>query len=148
MGLLEFCHVSVGRGTDTPFEVLGAPWVDELVLAKDLNEAAPAGLRFTPVRFTPRASEFAGQECHGVRLTVTDREAVRSAELGLLLAETLHRRYPKDLDLDASLKLLGDRPTLEAIRAGQPPSRIAASWQQALRRFQDRRRPYLLYARP
>lgn len=147
VGMLEFCKLSVGRGTESPFEILGAPWIDELALAAALNRTAVAGVRFTPVRFTPKSSVFAGTECGGVRLTVTEREAVRSASLGIVLAGTLQRLYPEQLDLAACLKLLGDRPTLDAIKAGTAAARITAAWQLALRRFEERRRPYLLYPR-
>ena len=148
VGMLEFCKVSVGRGTDSPFEVIGAPWLDEIALAASLNRAAPAGVRFSPVRFTPTSSVFANRECQGVRVTVTDREALRSAELGLLLAATLQRMNPKELNLDAALKLLGDRPTLDALRSGKSPAVITALWQVALKDFETRRRPHLLYRRP
>ncbi len=147
VGLLEKCQVSVGRGTDTPFEILGAPWLDELALAKALNAAALPGVRFTPIRFTPQAAVFAHAECRGVRLTVTNRETLRAADLGMLLAATLHHLSPKKFDLDACLGLLGDRPTLKALRAGRSPAAIAALWQPALQRFEVRRKPYLLYPR-
>ena len=148
VGLLEHCHLSVGRGTDSPFEVLGAPWVDELALAAALNAAALPGVRFTPVRFTPNASVFAATECRGVRLTVTNRESLRATDLGLLLASTLQRLHPKELNLEAALNLLGDRPTLEALLAGKAPAAISACWQPALQDFDTRRRPHLLYPRP
>ena len=148
VGMLEFCRLSVGRGTDSPFEILGAPWIDDLALASALNRAAPPGLRFTPVRFSPVSSVFAGQACAGVRITVTDRNQVRSCELGLLLAHTLERLHPGKAGLDACLKLLGDRPSLDALKRGEAPAVISARWQQALAEFERRRRPHLLYPRP
>src|SRR5690606_24886606 len=75
LGLLEFCKVSVGRGTDTPFEILGAPYIDESLLVSQLNQLGLPGITFTPIRFTPSASMFANTECRGVRFQVTDREA-------------------------------------------------------------------------
>jgi uncharacterized protein YbbC (DUF1343 family)/CubicO group peptidase (beta-lactamase class C family) len=146
-GLLECCKVSVGRGTDTPFEILGAPWLDELALARSLNAAALPGVRFTPLRFTPSASVFANTECRGVRLTITDRESLRTADLGMLLAATLHRMHPQELNLDACLPLLGDRSTLDALRSGKSAAAIPALWQAGLQAFDVRRRPYLLYER-
>ena len=147
VGMLEFCKLSVGRGTDSPFEIIGAPYIDELALSAALNRTAPAGIRFTPVRFTPKSSVFANTGCRGVRLTVTDRDAVRATSLGLVLAATLHRLYPDQLNLDACLGLLGDRPTLEALKTGTPLKRIEATWQPSLGRFGERRRPHLLYPR-
>lgn len=90
VAILEFSKVSVGRGTDTPFEVIGAPWITcDVALAETLNAAGIAGVAFTPVRYTPTSSVFSGELCRGVRFTVTDREAFRSMDLGLLLAITL-----------------------------------------------------------
>jgi len=147
VALLEFCKLSVGRGTDTPFEVLGAPYLDDAALAAALNEAALPGLRFIPVRFTPSASTFAGRECRGVRIVITDRDAVRPLDLGMVLATHLHRQHPAELDLDRMLTLLGDRPTLAAIKAGKPLHEIKALWVAGLAGFETRRRPWLLYPR-
>jgi uncharacterized protein YbbC (DUF1343 family)/CubicO group peptidase (beta-lactamase class C family) len=147
VGMLEFCKLSVGRGTDSPFEILGAPWInDDLALAAALNAANPPGLRFTPIRFTPNSSVFANETCRGIRITVTDREKVRSAELGILLATTLEKLHPGALNLKASIKLIGDQPTLDAILAHTPD--IPKHWQPDLQQFETRRKPHLLYQRP
>lgn len=148
VGMLEFCKLSVGRGTDAPFEILGAPWItDDLALARALNAANPPGLRFTPVRFTPSSSVFSGETCRGVRITVTDREKVRSADLGLLLASTLEGLHPGALNLKAALRLIGDGPTLDALLARKPAADIPKLWQAALNKFDARRKPHLLYPR-
>ena len=147
VGLLEFCKASVGRGTGTPFELLGAPYMDDLELADELNRAALPGTRFVPVRFTPDASVFAGQECRGVRILLTDRDAFRAAELGIVLARALHRLYGDKLDLGRMAGLLGDQPTLDAIRAGETPGVIMQAWKAGLERFEARRQPHLLYPR-
>lgn len=148
VGMLEFCKVSVGRGTDTPFEVIGAPWIAcDVALAERLNAAKPAGVTFTPVRFTPASSVFAGKRCQGVRMAVTDRRVFRSMDLGLTLARVLHEENAEALGLGNALKLLGDAPTLEAIRAGTPPAEIREMWRPALDAFEVRRRPHLLYPR-
>ncbi len=147
VGLLEFCKISVGRGTDTPFEWIGAPYIDEVKLSADLNAAALPGVSFTPVRFTPDASVFANQECHGVRFLIKDREKLRSIELGILLATTLHRNFPDSLDLKKMSKLLGDKPTLDAVSANKPLADISLLWTESLDRFEKRRQPHLLYPR-
>jgi uncharacterized protein YbbC (DUF1343 family) len=148
VGMLEFCKVSVGRGTDTPFEIIGAPWIaSDVALAAELNAAGLAGISFTPVRFTPASSVFANERCNGVRMTVTDREAFRSLDLGLTLARVLHQQNAAALNLGAARKLLGDAPTLEAIRAGKSADEIRAMWKPALDAFEERRRPHLLYPR-
>ena len=82
IGLLETTNVSVGRGTDTPFEVMGAPWINERELAAAINAAAPPGVRVVPIRFTPTASKFKGEECGGVNFIITDWNEFRSLDLG------------------------------------------------------------------
>ena len=147
VGLLEFCKISVGRGTDTPFEWIGAPYIDEVKLSAELNAAALPGVSFVPVRFTPDASVFANQECRGVRFVVKDREKLRSIDLGILLATTLHRNHPDSLDLQKMSTLLGDKPTLNAIRTNQPLPKVQQLWTDGLQLFENRSVPHLLYPR-
>lgn len=148
VAILEFCRVSVGRGTDTPFEIIGAPWITcDVALAETLNATGVAGVTFTPVRFTPNSSVFVGELCRGVRFAVTDREAFRSMDLGMALARTLYVENAEALRLGESLRLLGDRPTLDAIRAGRSREEIHAMWRPAIKEFEARRRPHLLYPR-
>lgn len=147
VGLLEFCRLSVGRGTDSPFERIGAPYLDDLRLAAELNAARPAGISFVPIRFTPEASVFAGEECGGVAFVITDREALRPLELGLLLARTIERQAPGRLGIERMDRLLGCADTLEMIRAGREVGKIAESWQPGLDGFERRRAEFLLYPR-
>jgi uncharacterized protein YbbC (DUF1343 family) len=144
VGLLEFA-VSVGRGTDTPFEVVGAPYINDVELAEALNQAGLPGIRFIPVQFTPTASVFKGQRCGGVNLLITDRQRLRPVEVGMLLIQTLYRLYPKDFAIEKVHTLLLDREVLEAIRAGRPLAEIRQSWQPALEEFARRRQGVLLY---
>lgn len=147
VGLMEFCKLSVGRGTDTPFEILGAPYMDDLKLATALNQNAPAGIRFVPFRFTPTSSVFAGQECGGVQIILADREVFSSSELNLHLATTLQKLYHEKLNLPRMSKLMGDGKTLNAILAGEPIGEIRKKVVRDLADFQERRKPYLLYPR-
>jgi len=147
VGMLEFCRISVGRGTGAPFELLGAPYIDDRRLAAGLNAAGLAGVVFVPVRFTPESSVFAKEECGGVRLIVTDRDSLRAAELGLVLASTLHRLHGKDFQAEKMIKLLGDRPTLDGILAGKAAAEIRDAWTKGLLEFERRRKAFLLYPR-
>ncbi|MCW1886241.1 DUF1343 domain-containing protein [Luteolibacter flavescens] len=147
VGLLEFCKVSVGRGTGTPFELLGAPYIDDMKLAAEMRKANLPGVTFVPVRFTPEASVFKDQECSGVRMVVTDRDAFRAADLGIALAATLHRLHPAELKLGEMKKLIGDPETLEAIRKGETLDVIRAVRDRGLPDFMKRRTPHLLYPR-
>ena len=144
VGLLEF-SVSVGRGTDTPFEVLGAPYVDDRRLAHELNALGLPGLRFLPVRFTPTASVFQGRDCGGVRLLITDREALRPVRAGLALIATLQRLYPQAFALDKVNTLLNHRALLERLRRGDPWQEVAAQAEAEAAAFRARRAAFLLY---
>lgn len=144
VGLLESA-LSVGRGTDTPFEVVGAPYINDVKLAEELNRAGVPGIRFVPIRFTPKASVHKDQPCGGVYLLLTDRDRCPVVEVGLLLAKTLHRLYPEQFPLDKMKHLLLHPATLEALRADQSLGEIGATWQAGLDEFQKRRAQYLLY---
>jgi uncharacterized protein YbbC (DUF1343 family)/CubicO group peptidase (beta-lactamase class C family) len=145
IGLLETTPLSVGRGTDTPFEVIGAPYIDDLRLAAELNRAGLTGLRFVPVRFTPRASVFQGRECGGVQILLLDRERADVLAAGLTIAATLHRLHPQSFPLERFNRLLRDPATLKALRAGRPVAEIRAGWEAGLREFKKRRAAFLLY---
>ena len=145
VGLLEFCNVSVGRGTDRPFEIFGAPYIDDRALAVAINATSLPGLAVVPVRFTPRASVFAGKECGGVQFIVTDREVFRPLDLGIVLATALQRLYPGDLKIERLAKLLAHPPTLEAIRADETLAKVKALWAVERAAFDARREAFLLY---
>jgi len=148
IGLLETTALSVGRGTPTPFEIIGAPYIDEQRLFAEVNGAPLAGMRFEPVRFTPDASVFKGQECGGLRILLTEREHCQVVDLGLTLAQILHRLYPEQFGVDKFNHLLRHLPTLEAVRAGRSPAETRQNWTADLEQFKARREKYLLYRWP
>jgi len=145
IGLLETTNVSVGRGTDTPFETLGAPWIDDLALARRLNACGLPGVRFLPVVFTPASSTFQGERCGGVSILVTDRGALRPVSTGLELARQLRLLYPNAWDTSAYGRLLGNERTLEAVLTCTPVDAIEAMNQPELDEFLERRSRFLLY---
>jgi uncharacterized protein YbbC (DUF1343 family) len=145
IGLLETSNLSVGRGTDQPFELFGAPWVDGRRLAAALNKERIAGLRFVPITFTPMSSRFANQECHGVYIEVTDRRYLSPVNAGITIAWHLQKLFGKDFDLDATVKMLHNDDALKAIRQATDPARIAPSWKQELEAFKQARQKYLMY---
>ena len=145
VALIEFDNVSVGRGTETPFELAGAPWIREQQFATYLNRRRIPGVRFAPARFTPRSSVYAGQDCRGVRIEVTDRDALDSPRLGVELAVALHKLYPREHKRERMRLLLGNQSVFDAIQRGDDPRRIARSWRDPLAKFQRLRRRYLLY---
>ena len=145
LGMIEGTNVSVGRGTDTPFELLGAPWIAPAALAQYLNAREISGARFVPLSFTPNASIYMGEKCGGVNIVVTDRDALDAPELGLELAAALHNLYPDAYKLAALDGLMRNKSTLDALAAGEDPRRIAEDWQDALESFKTLRSKYLLY---
>lgn len=145
VALVEGANVSVGRGTDTPFELVGAPWMDGETLARYLEARAVAGVRFASAEFTPSASRYEGETCRGVRISVTDREALDSPALGVEIAAAVHRLHPEGFRLQDTLDSIGSVAVLNAIRAGEDPRTIAAAWQADLDAFRVRRARHLLY---
>jgi uncharacterized protein YbbC (DUF1343 family)/CubicO group peptidase (beta-lactamase class C family) len=145
VGLLETTNVSVGRGTDTPFELVGAPWLDGQRLAAYLNARKVAGVRFVPVRFTPKGSVFKDQECGGVNLVLTDRAQFRPLTAGLEIASALRRLYPAEWKVDDYARLLVNAETLERLKRGDAPEEIIASWTNSLNEFRRARSRALLY---
>lgn len=145
VGLVEGANLSVGRGTPTPFEVLGAPWVDGDALARRLNARQIPGVRFEPTRFTPTENRYRNQLCHGVRLILVDRKKLDSPELGIELAHALLSLFPAAFHLDEIAAALASRSVMAALREGRDPRQIAEGWQAELERFRAQRQAYLLY---
>jgi uncharacterized protein YbbC (DUF1343 family)/CubicO group peptidase (beta-lactamase class C family) len=145
VGAIEGTNLSVGRGTDTPFEQLGAPWIDGVQLSDALNARRLPGVSFYPVRFTPASSKYANEECQGVFMIVTDRLALRPVRLGVEIAAVLHKLYGSRFDLEAAERLLGSKDALTRIRAGDGPEAIAVSWAAGEARWRLVRAKYLLY---
>ncbi|HEY8413885.1 MAG TPA: exo-beta-N-acetylmuramidase NamZ domain-containing protein [Pyrinomonadaceae bacterium] len=145
VGLLETTNVSVGRGTDTPFELVGAPWIQGDKLADYLNQRGISGVRFVPVRFTPRASVFKDEQCGGVNIIVTDRAAFQPLTAGIEMALALRHLYPNDWKIDSYLRLLVNADTLERIKRGESAREIVGSWNVSLQEFRRARAEILLY---
>jgi uncharacterized protein YbbC (DUF1343 family) len=145
VGLLETCKLSVGRGTGTPFEVIGAPYIEDLRLAEALNQEALPGVRFVPVRFTPTDNIFKNQSCGGVNILLTDRQRCNVVDIGIAAATILNRWYPDQFHVEGMSRLLISPPTLEAIQAGKPLSEIRELWKAKSEEFKARREKYLIY---
>jgi uncharacterized protein YbbC (DUF1343 family) len=143
--ILQSAGVSVGRGTQTPFEEFGAPWLDGDDVASALNERHLPGLRFASQPFIPIGGPYSGQRCGGVAIRITDRSAVRSMRLGLEVAAILQRLYPKQFDTAKLLELTGNAETIEQLQSGVAPEKIVASWSPSLASFDQMRRKYFLY---
>jgi uncharacterized protein YbbC (DUF1343 family)/CubicO group peptidase (beta-lactamase class C family) len=145
IGLIEASNVSVGRGTDQPFELFGAPWIDARKLAASLNAAVLPGVRFVPTTFTPSSSKFAGQLCNGCYIQVVDRATVEPVRTGLTIAWTLDRLFGKSFEFEKVNNLLRSDQTLQLLRSTNDPSIVPATWQKSLDAFATTREKYLLY---
>jgi len=145
VALVEGTNVSVGRGTDSPFELLGAPWMKSKELAAYLNARGIAGVRFVPTEFTPTASNYSGQKCEGVNIVLTERNALDAPELGIELAAALRKLYPADYKMDRMSELLVNQVAYDGLVAGKGPRRIAQDWQEDLEKFELMRKKYLIY---
>ena len=145
VALLETTNVSVGRGTDAPFEHFGAPWIDAERLARTLGVRNIPGVRFTPVQFTPSSSRYAGEVCRGVRVTVTDRSALRSVTLGVEIATALRDLHPSDWKRERFGELLGSAAAVARLERGDPSSQVVSGWAAEQMEFERRRARFLMY---
>ncbi len=145
VGLLETTALSVGRGTGTPFEVIGAPYVKDVALAAELNQARLPGVAFVPIQYTPNASTYKNQLCGGVGIILANRQQCPVVDIGLLLAKTLHQLYPAQFNLDKFDNLLGHQATIQALKAGKSLAEIRQNWKPNLDQFLQRRSRFLLY---
>ena len=145
VALIEGANVSVGRGTETPFEVFGAPWIHAKKLADYLTKRKISGVRFVPAAFTPKSGPYKDRRCHGVRIIVNDRNVLDSPALGIEIASALHRLYPGKFEIDKTLPLIGSQKVLQSVKNGMNPNQIVKEWQQALDGFKKMRANYMLY---
>ena len=145
IGLLETTNLSVGRGTDTPFELIGAPWMDGPRLATELNLRQIPGVRFVPIEFTPSSSKFADKLCQGVNFVITDRQQFEPVRVGFEIAAQLRRLFPKEWEAEQYSRLLGNKEVLNAILEGQSAAEIQSIARQGVADFARRRGAHLLY---
>jgi uncharacterized protein YbbC (DUF1343 family) len=143
--ILQNAGVSVGRGTPTPFEEFGAPWLDGDEVATALNERHLSGVRFVAQPFIPVGGPYSGQRCGGVGMRITERAAVRSMRVGLEITVALQRLYPTQFDPEKLLLLLGNAESVRQLQAGVAPEKIVAGWVPSLAAFDQVRRKYILY---
>jgi uncharacterized protein YbbC (DUF1343 family)/CubicO group peptidase (beta-lactamase class C family) len=145
IGLLEYTNLSVGRGTDTPFEVVGAPWIDGRQLAAFLNKRNLSGVRFVPIKYKPTASVFKGEEVSGINIIITNREEFEPIRTGIEIAVALRKLYPTEWKMEKYLNLIVNQEGFEKIKRADAPEEIERAWQKDLDEFKKRRAQFLLY---
>jgi uncharacterized protein YbbC (DUF1343 family) len=145
IGAIEYSNVSVGRGTDQPFEQLGAPWIDGPRLADALNAKRLPGIRFYPITFTPKSSKYANEECQGVFMVITNRGSLQPVRLGLEIASALSTMFGDKFDPATTWRLFGTAEPIERVRKGEDAATVASKWTADEARWRRLRAKYLLY---
>lgn len=145
VGLIEMTNVSVGRGTDTPFQVVGAPWISGPLLAQELHRAELPGVAFIPIEFMPQSSKHANVACQGIELIITDRERFESVATGLAIARALRKLYPQAWETKNLNTLLRSQTIRDAILDGSIEPRFDERLREGIFEFQQRRQKYLIY---
>jgi uncharacterized protein YbbC (DUF1343 family) len=143
--ILQNAGISVGRGTETPFEEFGAPWINGEEVAAALNDRHLAGLRFANQPFIPVTGLYSGQRCGGVAVRITDRQAVRAMQMGMEIATVLKKLYPEKFDPEKISALVGNAETIRELQAGTSPEKIVEGWNGDLSTFELLRKKYFLY---
>jgi uncharacterized protein YbbC (DUF1343 family) len=145
VGMLETTNISVGRGTDTPFEIIGAPWIDGPALAAELNRQHLAGVAFIPIEFTPSSSKHQNQLCQGVNIQITNREQFEPLSVGFALAASLRKMHADKWETKSLTRLMGSKVCAEAILAGKPVTDLMKLSLDGVSEFKRRRETFLLY---
>jgi uncharacterized protein YbbC (DUF1343 family) len=143
--ILQSAGVSVGRGTETPFEEFGAPWINGEEVAAALNSRHIAGVQFKNQPFIPVMGLYSGQRCGGVSMRITDRQTVRAMRVGLEIASILRKLYPDKFDPEKLMSLIGNAETIRELQENVPPEKIVESWNTDLSAFEQLRKKYFLY---
>lgn len=136
---------SVGRGTDTPFQFVGADWIDGAALADAIRQASLPGVRVYARRHKPTASVFSGTEIDGVQFSITDRNALQPTRLGLVVASALAKSHANKVDFEPAKNLVGNSEAVEALNNGQDTAAIWSRIDESISDFRTRRRAFLLY---
>jgi uncharacterized protein YbbC (DUF1343 family) len=145
VGAIEYSNISVGRGTDQPFEQIGAPWINGRQLAERLNARRIPGIRFYPITFTPAASKYAKEECQGVFMVVTNRAVLPAVRVGIEIASAVSSLYGDRYEPNNMWRLIGTETLVSRIRQGEDPAAIVASWMPDEARWRQLRAKYLIY---
>jgi uncharacterized protein YbbC (DUF1343 family) len=145
LGMLEYARISVGRGTDSPFEQIGADFMSGRELAAYLNQRQIAGVRVYPTSFTPSESNFKGVRIEGVRFEIVNREMLDATRLGLEVAGAIQKLYPGKVDLTLNKKLIGSDDAIRRLQAGEDPRTIQQAMQDSVAGFVELRARYLIY---
>jgi uncharacterized protein YbbC (DUF1343 family) len=147
MSMFEATCLSEGRGTDEPFQKLGAPFVDAIPVCEDVSSGFARGLRVEPIRFTPASSKFAGRQCAGLRLELLDPDSVDCVMLGMTVLQAFRRAHPDSVKIDTRFlsKLIGSAAAADGLLRGDAPASLSDQWGQGLREYRKKASKYFIY---
>jgi len=148
IGLLEITNISVGIGTDRPYEWIGAPWMNNLQLALLLNQQNLPGVRFVPVKQTPVSNLYANKSCNGLQILIDNWSTFEPMKTGIAIAWALRKIHPDDWKIEKYNTLLLNKATLDALTAGKHYAEIEKLWRADLAAFETLRKSVLLYPNP
>ncbi|MCE5339791.1 MAG: DUF1343 domain-containing protein [Planctomycetaceae bacterium] len=145
--LIEGTNISEGRGTDNPFLVFGAPWIDAQKLTAELNKINLPGLKFVPKELTPTASKFKDEKCFGCEIIITNRNKMDSFYTGVAIVDTIARMYPENFEWKIKHfdRLCGTDIIRKAIEKRQPVAELRKQWRKEISEFNKIRKRYLIY---
>jgi uncharacterized protein YbbC (DUF1343 family)/CubicO group peptidase (beta-lactamase class C family) len=145
LDILQSAGISVGRGTEAPFELFGAPWISSTEFADYMNRRFVPGVRFVPIHFTPNSGMHQGELCGGAGLVITDRATLNSMLMGFEIVAALAKLYPDHFKVEGILPLTGNASAIARLKNGDAPTRVMGDVDPDLEAFLAMRAKYLIY---
>ena len=145
LGLFERLNVANKRGLPSPFEMIGAPWINAYDFVNSLNKYNLPGVNFTPIKFFPEEHKYSNELCEGIYITITDREKLEPVKLGFIIIITLYKMYPQEFDIDKLWHITRSKALIDLIKNDSSITELIDSWQNNLDMFIKKRSKYLFY---
>ena len=145
LGLFERLNVANKRGLPSPFEMIGAPWINAHDFVNSLNKYNLPGVNFTPIKFSPEEHKYSNELCEGIYITITDREKLEPVKLGFIIIITLYKMYPKEFDIDKLWHITRSKGLVQEIKNDPSIAELIKDWNNDLDIFRNKRAQYLLY---
>ena len=145
LGLFERLNVANKRGLPSPFEMIGAPWINAYDFVNSLNKYNLPGVNFTPIKFFPEEHKYSNELCEGIYITITDREKLEPVKLGFIIIITLYKMYPLEFDIDKLWHITRSKGLIQKIKNDSSITELIKDWNNDLDIFRNKRGQYLLY---
>ena len=145
LGLFERLNVANKRGLPSPFEMIGAPWINAYDFVNSLNKYNLPGVNFTPIKFSPEEHKYSNEWCEGIYITITDREKLEPVKLGFIIIITLYKMYPEEFDINKLWHITRSKGLIQEIKNDPSIAELIRYWNNDLDIFRNKRAQYLLY---